>query len=331
VVSLPHKQMTFAEYMQRCLYDPGEGYYTAKTKVFGRSGDFYTSPYTHPIFAEILADAFAAFLASFKESERIDLVELGPGEGLLAAEVLTRLERLCPDIADRLRYFPVEVHKGTLPDRIVGIVFSNEFFDALPVHRVRIRNSLPRELFVEVGEGGLREVEGPVSDPRILSYLKSGFKQLREGWDYEANLSLIDWIEELDRRLEHGVVVTIDYGFQWEEYQAFARAAGTVLSYYRHQVVTDPLLRPGEQDITAHVNFDAFLEATDRLGWISDPIQSQRAFLTKWGLHQKLITLEQTGGSLQGDRISELLRLKGLLMPGGISDTMKVLVQRVRV
>jgi SAM-dependent MidA family methyltransferase len=331
VVPLPNQRMTFAEFMERCLYDPEHGYYTVKSGVFGRSGDFYTSAYTHPIFAEILAEGFAAFLRRFPGQHALDFVELGPGEGLLAARILARLRQADPELADRVRYFPVEVHEGTLPERISGLVFSNEFFDALPVHRVRVRKSRLQELYVEVAEDGLREVEGPLSDPRIARYLESGFRELREGWDYEASLSLVDWIEKLNQRIDRAVVVTIDYGFQWDEYQAFARAAGTVLSYYRHQAVTDPLLRPGEQDITAHVNFDALLQVTARLGWVSEPICTQREFLVRWGLHERLLAGEQTGRRLDGDRLGELLRLKELLIPGGISDTMKVLVQRVRV
>lgn len=332
MIPLPWGQpITFAEYMERCLYDPHHGYYTAGRQVFGSAGDFYTSAHTHPLFAEILADAFVELLANLQDDHPVQLVELGPGDRSLADNLLAYLERAQPTVAGRLDYVPIEVH-DKLPDRISGIVFSNEFFDALPVHRVRIRDGELRELYVEVDEAGhVHETEGPLSDERIRGYAKMAFDRLQEGWDYEVNLRMVEFLEELNRRVVQGYVFTIDYGLLREEYHQVNRAAGTLLSYARHQVVDNPYLQPGEQDLTAHVHFSVMIDTGRGMGWTDQGLKSQRQFMEEKGLARKLMSAEPRFQELNAERAQELLELKRLLAPDGISDVMRVLVQQVRL
>lgn len=330
MISLPRQPITFAEYMERCLYDPDQGYYTSGRQVFGPTGDFYTSAHTHPLFGEILADAFVDLLRNL-DGGPFQLVELGPGDKRLARSIRSYLERTHPSVAMNLEYVPVDVG-DVLPGQIRGIVFSNEFFDALPVHRVRVRNRRLRELYVQADEAGyISETEGPVSDNRIPAYLKMGFGRRREGWEYEANLRLIECLDELNRRIRQAYVFTIDYGFLREEYERFDRAAGTLLSYSRHQVVDNPYLKPGEQDLTAHVNFTVLIETGRAMGWVNHGLKSQRRFMEDNGLAQRLTGAEPRFQELNADRAQELLQLKRLLEPGGVSDVMRVLVQEVRV
>ena len=223
MISLPRKPITFAEYMERCLYDPDHGYYTSGRQVFGPTGDFYTSAHTHPLFAEILTDAFVDLLRNLG-SGPFQLVELGPGDRSLARSIRSYLERTHPSVAVNLEYRPVDVREA-LPEQIRGIVFSNELFDALPVHRVRVRNRRLRELYVQGDETGrICETEGPVSDDRIPAYLKVGFGRRHEGWEYEVNLRMVECLEALNRRIRQAYVFTIDYGFLREEYGRVDRA-----------------------------------------------------------------------------------------------------------
>jgi len=331
LIQLPRAPITFAEYMERCLYDPTDGYYTSGRRVFGPAGDFYTSSHTHPLFAEILADAFVELAGNLDAEGRVQLVELGPGDRTLGRKILAYLERTHPSVAGNVDYVPVDVNQ-VLPDRISGIVFSNEFFDALPVHRVRVREGQLREIYVQADQPGrIAETEAPVSDDRIAAYMKMAFGRPREGWDYEINLRMIECLEELNRRIRQAYVLTIDYGFLREEYDKVDRAAGTLLAYSRHQVVDDPYLRPGEQDLTAHVNFTVMIETGRRMGWVDHGVKSQRRFMDERGLARRLTRAEQGFRELNADRVQELLQLKQLLEPGGISDVMRVLVQEVRV
>lgn len=314
--------------MDFCLYDQEFGYYTTGREVFGGRGDYYTSPYANPVFAHILADVFAHYHQAYLDCESFQVVELGAGEGVLGEDILKRLREQHPQVHERVDYLPVELDTQ-LPASIRGVVFSNEFFDALPFHRVRVEAAELSEIYIR-GDGEISELPGEISDPRILGYMKEGFRKWQEGYQYEVNLRMGEVLEDLDRRLDSGIVLTLDYGYEWEEYDAMERPAGTLMCYHRHQLVTDPFVNLGEQDITSHVNFDVMRGIADGLGWETEPLKTQRQFLMEWGLESYLLE-EQARGLLNPARIQERLGFRDLLLPGGISDTMKVLVHKVRL
>ena len=324
-----HEQITFERFMDFCLYDPEHGYYTDKERVLGARGDFYTSVHTHPVFAHTLADVIAHHFEILSHPKPFHLVELGAGEGILGRDLLARLQECHPHVFERASYVPIEVSAGELPDRIQGVVFSNEFFDALPVHRVCVRGSEPREIYLQINDQ-ISEVEGDLSDSRIPEYMKEGFEVWREGHQYEVNLRMVEVLEDLDRRMDSGIILTVDYGYDGASYEKEDRAEGTLMCYRQHQVVSDPYADPGQQDITAHVNFQVMQKTGDKLGWTADPLITQREFLLDWGLEKRLGEEEELG-LFNPDRMDDRLRLKSLLVPGGISDTMKVLLQKVRL
>ncbi len=315
--------------MEFCLYDPAQGYYTSGRKIFGPKGDYYTTPYTHRIFADSLADAFADYLQQLPQHKPFQLVEFGAGERILGRDILTRFESHHPKVFDQVRYVPLEIRQGQLPEEILGVVFSNEFFDALPVHRVRVRGSEIREIYVHINDN-LTELEGDISDPRIPDYMKSGFKQCTDGYEYEINLRMVDLLETLNERIKSAFVITIDYGYDRDEYETMERPAGTLTCYQHHQALTNPYVHIGQQDITSHVNFEMMRKTGERLGWENQPLKTQREFLMERGLEERILQ-EERFDLLHPSRIEERLRLKSLLIPGGISDTLKVLVQGVRV
>ncbi len=319
-------QVTFERYMELCLYNPLQGYYTTKEKIFGKEGDYYTSPYTHRFFSQTLAHVFACFFQQLGRPHPFHLIELGAGEGLLGREILAYLSKHHQTVWKAAEYLALEVDRFELPTRICGVVFSNEFFDALPVHRVRLRDSQLREIYVEL-DNDLEESEGEISDPRIVEYMQEGFERWREGYEYEVNLRLIEVLEKLDFHLESGMVLTIDYGYDWPEYDSLPRATGTLMCYDQHRAHQNPYINIGRQDITAHVNFEIMLKTGQRLGWGNQPLKTQRRFLMEWGLEEKLLGMD----NVDSQSWEERLKLKTLLLPEGISDTMKVLVQSVRV
>ena len=314
--------------MDFCLYHPETGYYRNRDEIFGFRGDYYTSPYTHPVFAEVLARAISGYLGGVTLPPEVDLVELGAGEGLLGRDVLRYLRAHTPDLACRLRYRFTEVDRPRLPDSIQGVVFCNEFFDALPVHRVRVRDSKLMEIYVR-GTDPIREEEAEISDPRILEFMEMGFPEWQEGCSYEVNLRMLDVLSDLDRRLQSGHLITIDYGFQWQQYRARPRPEGTLMCYSRHRAHGHPYLNIGLQDLTAHVNFDVLMAAGERFGWRATPPITQRQFLMQWGLEERLVE-EEKQGLFELDRMPDRLGLRDLLQPGGVCDTMKVLVQSIR-
>ena len=322
--------ITFERFMEYCLYHPSQGYYRRSPgEIFGRGGDYITSPYTHELFAHCLADYFYAWFLHLDQPAPFHVCELGAGGGRLAGQILTYLATAFPGLSEVVHYVEIDVDRGDLPEGLTGIVFSNEFFDALPVHRVCVSGGELKELHVVQQGEELREVSGPLSDPRIGSWLKGAFRELKEDWIYEVNLRMANVLRALDQRIGRGAVLTIDYGYTEPEYQAMPRPAGTLACYRNHQVSYNPCDHPGEQDMTCHVHWGMLMQSGRDLGWKNQELMTQRDFLMGTGLAERLIR-EETAGLFSTDRLSARLEMKQLLCPGGISDTLRVLVQEVR-
>ena len=186
-----------------------------------------------------------------------------------------------------------------------------------------------KELYVVQEGKEFRETSGPLSDLRIEAYVEEAFRELRENWIYEVNLRMLNVLADLDLRIKQGALLTIDYGYTEREYQAMRRPAGTLACYRNHQVSYNPYDHPGEQDMTCHVHWGMLMQAGRALGWKDQELMTQRDFLMGTGLAERLIQ-EETAGLFSTDRLSARLEMKELLYPGGISDTLKVLVQEVR-
>jgi SAM-dependent MidA family methyltransferase len=150
-------------------------------------------------------------------------------------------------------YLSIDLGRGALPDRFTGVVFSNEFFDALPVDRVVWEGGTARESLV--GWRGERFVwtVGEPAGPEIVEYLDHYWPG--EHTSAEVNLEALEWIDRIARSLDAGHVLTIDYGFRGAEASRYPD--GTLMSYHRHAATGDVLSDPGERDITAHVCFSA--------------------------------------------------------------------------
>lgn len=230
----------FHRFMDAALYHPEHGYYRRPRDPFGREGDFFTAEQLQPVFGILMAARIRSLYREMGEPADFTVVELGPGRGEMAAFV------------DNLRLVPPG---GRLPERMRGVVFSNEFFDALPVHRVVWIAGEPRESRVGWREGRFVWVAGgPVSD-EIREYVERYFPAGQERASAEVNLDALRWMERISRSLESGYVLTIDYGYTAAEAKRFPD--GTLMSYRRHTASEDVLADPGERDITAHVCFPA--------------------------------------------------------------------------
>lgn len=337
--------------MQAALYDPELGYYnTARLKI-GAAGDYYTSSNLHPAFGAVLARAFAELWKN--QPGPLTVVEMGAGTGQLAIDVLSAMRDEHDQLFASLNYVIVETSPAMLArqrdkladvsgnvqwrglevlgrDPISGIIFSNEFVDATPVHVVRQDHGEIEELCVTVsqGEAGrLSFVWSKASKAEHFSrYIERMGASLEEGQSVEINLDAIDWLAGIERALVRGFLVTIDYGDLAEHLWSPSRPRGTLRSFYRHRLIDSPLERPGEQDITASVNFSALMRYGSDFGFDVVSFERQATFLTRFGLIERLAGLYQNSASL--DDLNERLAVKNLFVPGGISDAFRVLIQR---
>ncbi len=299
-------RLPFDRYMELCLYAPGLGYYSGGLRKFGESGDFVTAPEVSPVFARCLSRQCGQV---FGELGGGDLLEFGAGSGRLAVDILRELDRLgqLPE-----RYYILEVSaelrdrqnrtlQAELPqlaDRVIwldrmpdagfcGVVIANELLDAMPVNRFRIEGDMILEQYVHLGEGqGIVSSWGPCSE-----LLESSVQGLLEGdggglddYESEINLRAAPWVRALAQRLQAGLILLIDYGYSRDEYYHPRRSRGTLMCHYRHRAHPDPMLMPGLQDITAHVDFTRVAGAALNSGLNVCGYTSQAFFLMGCGL-----------------------------------------------
>ena len=338
--------IAFAEYMRACLYDEKFGYYSRLEAR--RFNDYYTSVDVHPIFGRLLARQLAEMWRILDSPGEFQIVECGAGTGRLAAQILEFAARALPDFYAAIRYFAVEISGGRraehalvlaphvsagkivstpeLPGSVVaGCIFSNELLDAFPVHRVVDENGLLREIYVALEGESLAQSCGPLSAHGIAEYFREQCIALENG-QAEAALDVCRWIENAAGILQRGFVLTIDYGHEAAELYNPRHASGTLLAYEGHRAGENWFDAPGEQDLTAHVNFTALDLWGKRAGLIRTGLVTQSHFLVALAQANQLADLEEPGMTELG-RIRARLLFKTLIHPEGLGETFRVMVQ----
>lgn len=242
----------FRRFMEVALYHPEHGYYRQPRDPFGRQGDFFTAEQLQPVFGMLMAARIRQLRAEMGEPPDFTVVEPGAGR-----------REMAPYFSD-WRYIPIDIDSGALPERLRGVVFSNEFFDAMPVDVAVFTGGAFRERLVAFADGRFHWITGAPVEPEAGEYLRRWFPPPDEGRSYEINTDALEWIGRIARALEDGFVLTIDYGYTRREALRFP--AGTLMSYRRHAAREDVLADPGTRDITAHVNFSALEECAAARG-----------------------------------------------------------------
>jgi SAM-dependent MidA family methyltransferase len=332
--------------MRECLYHPEFGYYSRREAR--RFADFYTSVDVHPIFGRLLARQLAEMWDALGRPREFYAVEVGAGTGRLAAHILNFAAQKLAEFYGALRYVAVDqsrarrerhrenlrthLETGTaisaaeLPHEIpAGCVFSNELLDALPVHRVLLRRGKLREIYVNLNEDAFTEEPGPLTSAAIEQYFEEQHVTLREGQQAEVNLDACEWIQAVGRRLGRGFVLTVDYGHEAAELYNERHMRGTLLAYSEHRASEDFFAFPGEQDLTAHVNFTALDLWGRRAGLSRTGYASQMAFLVALGRANELADLYDENSS-EVERIRARLLLKSLINPEGMGETFQVFI-----
>jgi SAM-dependent MidA family methyltransferase len=303
------KAVTFARFMELALYYPGRGYYETGRDRVGFQGDFYTSASAGELFGQLLAFRFAKWLEKLPATEPRWIVEAGAHDGTLARDILGWLRQHRPELYAGVLYGIVEPSRirqewqreklaefgvrgqwfehltSIAGGQLNGLVFSNELLDALPVHRLGW-DAAHRQWFewgVGVDGDKFNWVKLPAAEASLEEAVRWPEELLRvlpDGYTIETCPAAAQWWRGAAGVLRTGWLMTLDYGFTTEEKISPARTKGTVRAYFRHQLSDDLLVNPGEQDITAHVNFSIVQAVGEQAGLQTEGYVTQPQFLT---------------------------------------------------
>jgi len=259
---------SFAWFMEQALYHPEHGYYSSDRAAIGRRGDYFTNVSVGPLFGELLAAQFAEIWQRLGKIDNFVLVEQGSHHGEFARDVLESAQRRFPDFFSALRYQIIEPFP-TLQDRqsqtlqqfrdrvqwrksldalgpFVGVHFSNELLDAMPIN---LRGKL-------VGVDGDK------------------FVFVKDAASAPTNQAMLDWIDCVSTKLQRGFVIAVDYGFARAEFSEVLQVRA------KHRRLDSPLEEIGEADITAHVNWTDLAERAEPNGLRVAGFTDQHHFLT---------------------------------------------------
>lgn len=332
--------MNFEKFMQMALYCPGLGYYSRDIAKIGRDGDFYTSPHLNPIFGAMLGRQMVEIWCFMEKPESFHIVEMGAGMGYLARDMLYYLKGM--DIFKRITYLIIEPNPyfrlsqqqllNAFEDKVVwyespaeippfvGCFLSNELLDAFPVRLVEMEDEL-KEIFLSEDGDELLEIKMPCSK-EVREYLRTFSGVLAKGYRTEVNLMILEWLKNISMRLIEGFILTVDYGYPSGDYYSEERDRGTLQCYYRHEVNENPYINIGEQDITAHVNFSSLKKWGEEFGLKTVGFCPQGTYLVSLGINE--IVMELHG---EYPEPYETARIKGLILPQGLGESHKVMVQ----
>ncbi len=250
--------ISIEQFLESASYDPELGYYRRPKDPFGVKGDFYTAEQLQPVFGEVMASYIESVMLAHQAWQPFRVIELGAGR----QEMRPYLERYGYCGID-VKTNPKEILDIRVP--IHGLVFANEFFDALPIHVLRKSGGEWVEVGVTLGQECLHLADGPNAVGELLAYANQWGADIADGRTLEANLQARRWLDRVNRFMLNGQVVVIDYGYEGPMLGRMNEP--TLLTYRRHRSGTNILSHIGEQDITAHVNFSDLRQHATKIGW----------------------------------------------------------------
>jgi len=342
--------LSFSQYMERCLYAPGLGYYSAGRTKFGADGDFVTAPELGEMFARCVVNALQPTLASLGKDA--DFLELGGGSGAFAEAALKALAAhgMLPrnylilepsaDLRERQRErllanLPAEINaRVQWLDRPPeadwrGVLFANEVIDALPTTRFTVRDG---EIFEEHvlfdGDGRLQRTDRPADalvSGAVRHVERSLGTPLADGYRSEILPQLPYWIQAIAGSLTMGVMLFIDYGYVRREFYLPERDDGTLMAHYRHRAHNDPLYLPGLNDLTASVDFTGLAEAGSSAGFDLAVYLPQAQFLIGAGLQDIFQSMQ---GEATDDHAAYQLaqQVKRLMLPDQMGERFQAML-----
>jgi SAM-dependent MidA family methyltransferase len=337
----PLKMISYAEYMTVVLYHAQFGYYMKEGEKIGRGGDFITTSNLADIFGGTLARWFSNLVRN--EWVAPQICEIGAGNGRFAKAFL---RAWYASGNPELTYYIVESSPYHLKvqnekfdenwqvkqvenlDEIKGfkgLIFSNELFDALPVHVIKNQQGQLFEIMITMEDDELIEKTIPLANDQIIRFLEEYQIHIVEGHRMEISLQMEAMFSRIEQVLSEGVIVSVDYGYSNEEWQEPLRREGSLRGYYKHKQMNHVLVHPGEMDITSHIHWDVLKKLGEKVGLHTVGKWRQDEFLLSIGILDHLESHHDPNPFSEVNRRNREIR--SLIMPNGISASFQVLVQ----
>lgn len=329
--------IAFSEFMELAMFAPGLGYYSAGAAKIGSAGDFTTAPEMTTLFGATLAKQVAQVLRATGG----DVLEFGAGSGKLARDIIRSLrKRGCephqylilepsPDLRERQKAFlqseiPEWIERvkwlDRLPENFAGVMIANEVLDAMPIDLISWQTDGIFRRGVVVSNGEFTWRDQPLESGAMFK--SASAIGVAPGYVSEIHDTAAAFMRSVGDSLKRGILLVIDYGFLHHEYYHPDRTAGTLMCHYRHRAHTDPFFLPGAQDITAHVNFSAMIDAAKSVGLEVEGFSTQAKFLIACGITDEL-------GEIDPENATQYLPLahqvQRLLSPAEMGELFKVL------
>lgn len=342
IADSPNKLISYADYIGAVLYHPIFGYYMKEQQKIGRQGDFITTSNVSDVYGRLMAKWF------FNVCEKTNLppafCEIGGGTGRFAQAFLQEWtetinlpleyfivetspyhQKLQSEVLDKYPFITILERLEELQD-FKGMIFSNELFDALPVHVIEKVNGQLYEIMIGLEKEDLIEQKIPLANPDILQFLEENQLGLNDKQRIEIPLVMGKLLQGISYVLTKGLLVTADYGYTKAEWMHPARARGSLRGYYQHQMMDQVLKLPGEMDITTHIHFDYLQQKGEQENLAFVAKLRQDEFLLKTGI------LKELANHFDPNPFSEVSRrnraIRSLIMPAGISSYFHIVIQQ---
>lgn len=331
--------ISFERFMELALYHPIHGYYMKERIPWSRSGDYLTAPTLSGLFGALVSIQLKEFWEIMGRPKEFLVVEIGPGDGKLAKDILSFVSENEKGFFKALRYGLVEKNESfkiaqkknlsifqnisfygdisELPE-FDGVVLTNEVFDSIPTRVVDVDGKV-REVYVGVKDGEFEEVLFD-SGRDLVDYLQMLSAPLGRKFRAELSTKMGDLIHDISGKLTKGFMLTFDYGLTSKEYFMPERKRGTLLCYFRHRFHENPFINVGDQDITYHVNFSLFKLFAESCDLKTVGFCPLGSFLVSLGFDDLFTP------SFKKLSPEELMNFKALITPYGFGENHRVMV-----
>ena len=299
--------LSFRDYMATALYDPHHGYYAASTKRVGKAADFITSVSVGRCFGMILARRLHAYWLGSGCATTFHIIEPGAHDGTLCADILMEIKQIDTAFYDAIHYHLIDATPALIQAQqktleasfagkftshqslkklhnLHGAILSNELIDAFPVELLRFEKGQWWQLMVGLNKDedqSLTMIPREINhSPELKTFCQSLGTAFPDAYTTEYNPGIHPFTLDAAHALASGIFITIDYGHATEDYYHPDRSTGTLQTYHQHQKAEDPLVAPGEIDITTHIDFTRLITAAESQGFKNPSLRTQASYLT---------------------------------------------------